>query len=157
MSKKEQVLVTCEQKTWLSQKRTQNLLWKDAKWAIAPKHFLPLASHTMHLYLCFATQMALLGFFIEIFFWSDKFISMAFPWFLSLTFPAISIHAGACDNRHCVCVRERERVHIVEKMGAHFLNRKKFLVLSRVWTLANCVAGECRIHYTMPLEQTRFT
>ena len=40
--------------------------------------FLPLASHTTHLYLCFASQMVLLG-FIEISFRSEKSISMASP------------------------------------------------------------------------------
>ena len=62
-------------------------------------HFL--FSHTMHLYQCFATQMALLGLFIEISFQNNKSISMAFQWFLSFYLPVRSIHAGAHVYRHC--------------------------------------------------------
>ena len=50
----------------------------DVGWCTT-KFFKPLASHTTHLYLCFATQMALLGFFIEIYFQSDYSVTMAFP------------------------------------------------------------------------------
>ena len=54
--------------------------------------FLPPFSNTLLLYLCFAHQMALLGFYHD----------------CSLSTSAVtSIHAGACDDRHC----EKESGH----------------------------------------------
>ena len=64
--------------------------------------FLPPFSHTSLSYLCFASQMVLLGFHND----SSLFTS-----------PVTSIHAGACDDKHC----ERERVHMVgvpKRIGA---------------------------------------
>ena len=53
--------------------------------------FYPLSPIQL-LYLCFASQRVLLGFYRD----SSLF-----------TFPVTSIHAGACDDRHC----ERESAH----------------------------------------------
>ena len=62
--------------------------------------FLPPFSHTLLLYLCFPSQMVLLGFYHD----SSLFTSTV-----------TSIHTGAHNDRHCVCERERERerVHMV--------------------------------------------
>ena len=62
--------------------------------------FYPLFSLTLLLYLCFASQMVLLGFY------HDPSI---------FTSPMTSIHAGAQYNRHC------ERVHLAgvpKRIGA---------------------------------------
>ena len=65
--------------------------------------------------------------------------------------PVTSIHPGEHGNRHC----EREFTwRGTWEDGSTFLNfseKEKFLVLSGVWTLATCLAGECFTHYTMPL------
>ena len=54
----------------------------------AAEFFTPL-SHTLLLYLCFASQMGLQGFYHN----SSLFTS-----------PVTSIHAGVCDDRHCKSV-----------------------------------------------------
>ena len=55
--------------------------------------FIPPLSHTLLLYLCFALQMAMLGFYHD----SSLFTS-----------PVTSFHTGARDDMHC----EREQVHM---------------------------------------------
>ena len=67
-------------------------LGRAGPWKKTAKMFLPPFSNISLLYLCFASQMVLLG----------------FPLNSSLlNSPVTSIHAGACDNKHC----ERESGH----------------------------------------------
>ena len=91
------------------------------------KLFLPPFSHTSLLYLCFASHMALLGFYHD----SSLFTS-----------PVTSTHAGARDNRHC----ERDSVH-----GRGTQEDRSTINFGHVQirTLADCVASECFIHCAM--------
>ena len=98
-------------------------------------YFLPPLSHTFLLYMCFASQTALLGFYHD----SSLFTS-----------PMTSIHAGARENRHCVCVRERER----ERECTWWGTKEDRSTINFGHVPAACVPGECFIHCAMPLGLT---
>ena len=99
------------------------------RWRLRTKHFLPPFIHTLLAYLCFASEVALLGFYND----SSLFTS-----------PMTSTHHWVCDDRHCV----RESAH----GGGTQEDRRtiKFGHL-QVRTPATCVPGLCFIHYEMPL------
>ena len=97
-------------------------------------YFITPFFHTLLLYPCFTSQMALLGFY---------HVSSLF------TSAVTSIHARAYGNRYC----GRESAH---GSGTWEFRSTVNFGRVRVQTPASCIAGECFFHHAMSLSKSLY-